>query len=433
LTGQQTLIARAALGVFAGAASIAACSSALLRRLPGPRFDRLATIAFYVSRFGLFGLIFFVLRIAPRGDVPGYYWPEANSALHGLLPYRDFLSSYAPLHSYLDAAAIGLWHNPLAIIFLAILAEAAILPLWLRFGRTFLSETELRTATLLYLTNAVSLQFVAVDGQDTVIVGVFLALSLFFLARQKEMFSGASLGAAVSTIKFLPLLFAPAFFLALSKRWRWAVGMMLPIVVVYGAFVAMRLPILTPLQREGNLKGAGNLPYVIESVFGVNLPSRLWDGILLVVLAILFFFLARAARGASPAVRIRVITFSLAALTMALLIFSKKSWTSYLMLTLFPICLLIEARRRFHLLLFALLGVIAVVEHSYWASILIQATAGQLHQGLIAGRPACFIFLTLELLLLAGYVWLLGLSLQCISSAQDGLPAGPPARRAVTS
>ena len=419
MTGQQTLIARAALGVFAGAVSIAACSSASLRRLPGPRFDRLAILAFFLSRFGFFGLVFFVLRIAPRGDIPGYYWPEANSVLHDLLPYRDFVTSYAPLHPYLDAAAIRIWHSPLAIIFLAILAEAALLPLWLRFGRAFLSETEIRTGTLLYLSSAASLQFVAIDGQDTVIVGVFLALSFFFLVRRKEFLSGASLGAAVATIKFLPLLYVPAFFLSLPKRWRWVAGMAIPILAVYGAFAAMRLPILLPLQREGNIRGAGNLPYLIESLLGVTFPSRLWDVLLLVILAILFFVLARAAHGASPAVRLRVMTFSLAALTLALLLFSKKSWSSYLMLTLFPICLLIDVRRRLHLIGFALVGVIAVVEHSYWASILAQVAAPQFHHELLSARPASLIFLLIELLLLVAYAWLFALSVQRIRTVAN--------------
>lgn len=428
MTGQQTLIARGVLGVFAGALSIAACSNAYLRRLPNLRFDRFAVATFLVTRLGFFGLIFFVLRIAPRGDIPAYYWSEANSVLRGLLPYRDFVSSYAPLHSYIDAAAIRIWHTPLAIILLAILAETVLLPLWFRFGRNLLSETEIRTATLLYLTSTVSLQFVAIDGQDTVVVAVFLALSLFFLTRQKELLSGASTGAAVASIKFLPLLFAPAFFLSLPKRWRWTLGLAIPIAAVYGTSVAMGLPILTPLKQEGNIKGAGNLPFLIESILGITLPSRLWDLLLLAVLAVIFLLIARAAHASTPVGRLRVITFSLAALTLALLLFSKKSWPPYLMLALFPICLLIEVRR-LQLIGFALVGVVAVVEHSYWASILSQVTALQFHQGLLAGHSNCFVFLGLEVAMLAGYTWLLTNALRRIGAAPGFVLETTPERQ----
>jgi hypothetical protein len=97
---------------------------------------------------------FLILRIAPRGDVFGAYWVEAKAVRQNLVPYRDFLSSYAPLHSYLDALVIHIWFSPLAIILLAICVEALILPLWFRVGRIFLSEQEIRSSTLLYITSA---------------------------------------------------------------------------------------------------------------------------------------------------------------------------------------------------------------------------------------------------------------------------------------
>ncbi len=422
MTGQQTLIARGALAILAGAVSIPLSSSTYLRRLPSLRFDRLAAAAFLITRLGLFAAIFFILRLAPRGDVPAYYWPEALSVLRGQLPYRDFLSSYAPLHPYLDAIAVRIWHTPLAIILLAILVEAALLPLWLRFGRTLLSETELRTATLLYLSNAVSLQFVAVDGQDTIIVAVFFALSLLLLVRRRELISGVSVGTAIAAVKFLPLVYVPVFFLTLVRRWRWMAGFAIPVLLVYGTSVAMHLPILVPLQHEGNIKEASNLPYLVETLLGISLPSRLWDLFLLVALAALFFLVGQAARAASHTSRLRVVTFAFAAVTLTLLLFSKKSWPPYLMLALFPICLLLTSASKLQLSAFAGFSVVAVLEHSYWSTLLHQMPAQELHRGLLSGQPIYLLFLTLDLLLLAGYSWLLSLSLQRIRSAPHSLP-----------
>ena len=419
MTGQQTLIARGALGVVAGASSFAIVSNPRIQRLTCPRFDRFVTAAFLLSRIGLFAIVFLALRLAPRGDIPAYYWSEALDVLHGLLPYRDFPSSYAPLHPYLDGLAISLWHSPLAIIFLAILFEAALLPLWLRFGRTLFAEQELRAGALLYLTSAVSLQFVTVDGQDTVIIGVLLTLALYFLARQGELNSGVSLGTAVATIKFLPLIYAPAFFSAISRRWRWTVAFALPILTVYGTAAAMRLPILTPFRQEGDLKSAGNLPYLVESICGVTLPSRLWDGLLLGAFAAIFFLVVRTSRHAGASARLRALAFATASLTLALLLFSKKSWPAYLMLSLFPICLLIDVRRRMQTLGFVFFSVVAVVEHSYWASLLHQLTARELHQGLLSRQLTYFVFLALQILLLGGYGWLLAASVRQVAASGE--------------
>ena len=421
MTGQQTLIARAALGVVASASTFAVLSNPRIQCLTGTRFDRAVTAAFLLSRIGFFAIVFLVLGLVPRGDIPAYYWSKALDALHGLLPYRDFASSYAPLHPYLDGLAIGLWRSPLAIILLAILVESALLPLWLRFGRRLFAEHVLRGGALLYLTSAVSLQFVTVDGQDTVIIGVLLSLALYFLAKRRELASGASLGTAVATIKFLPLIYAPAFFLAIPRRWRWAAGFILPIIAVYGTSAAMRLPILMPLRQEGDLKSAGNLPYLVESIFGMTLPSRLWDGLLLGIFGAIFFLVVRASRDADMAGRLRSVVFATASLTLALLLFSKKSWPPYLMLSLFPICLLIDVRRRIQTLGFVSFSLVAVVEHSYWASLLHQLRAPELHQELLAGQPTYFVFLALQFLLLGGYGWLLAYSIRGIAASQESL------------
>jgi Glycosyltransferase family 87 len=433
LTGQQTLIARTAIGALAGVASLAACSSARLRQLPARNFDRFVSSAFVLSRLLFFALIFLVLRIAPRGDIPAYYFPEAISVLRGLLPYRDFPSSYAPLHPYLDSLPLLLWQSPVAIILLAILAESLLLPLWLRFGRTILAESELRTGALLYLTSAVSLQFVAVDGQDNAIIALLLALSLFLLARSRALLAGVSTGVAISAVKFLPLVYVPAFFFTLTRRWRWIAGLGLTLAAIYGGALALRLPIFVPLQQEADIKSAGNLPFLIESLLGASLSSRLWDLILLLALAFVFYRTASAARSAPPAVRLRVLTFALAATTLALVSFSKKSWPPYLMLSLFPIALVIDGRRRLQVTGFALLGLVAVVEHSVWSTLLHQLTAFELHQGLRSGDPTCFVLLTLQVILIAGYVVLLAASLRRIASSPAAAPTAAPPPMALSS
>lgn len=417
MTGEQSLAARAVLGVVAGIIGIQAVLNHRLHALPRDNFERLLTVASISSRIALWLVIFFVLRLSPRGDVT-LYFDEAQKALHHLMPYRDFITSYAPLHSYMDAALIAFFRTPLSLIFFAILVEALLLPLWFRAGRSFLSDRELRTGAILYLTSAISLQFVAIDGQDNIIIAVLLVLALLLIQRRRMLSSGIATGVGIALVKFLPLLYVPAFFLAIPRRSRWVSGLVLVIAVVYGGFALNHAPLLQPLIREGSLKTSGDLPFVVEGVTGAVFPPIVWNGLLLALLALVFGLIARACYKANMTVRLRVLTFSLPALTLTLLLFSKKSWPPYLMLALFPICLLISSRRRLETFLFAAFGVVALVEHSYYATLLHAFSASDFHQGLLSHRQSCLIFLAIEVLLLFGYGWLLLASLRQITAAE---------------
>jgi hypothetical protein len=422
LTGSQTLIARTALSVASGMCSIVAVSSSYLNRLPRQTFDRFVIRAMIVSRLAVYFGLFFVLRFAPRGDIPAYYWQEGNNVLSGLLPYRDFPSSYAPLHPYLDAWLIRMWHSPLSIIIFSVCAELVLLPIWLRVGRAFLSEQELRTGALLYLSSAISLQFVAIDGQDNVVVAMCLAFAVFLLFRNRLVASGAALGLSAVMIKFLPFFYAPAFLLAAPRRWRWVAGMALPVGLVYGIFAAKRLPVLSVLGREGGMRSANNLPFLAEGILGITIPARIWDGLVLCVIVAILLVAATAMRRAPFNRRLRILTFCMAALTLAIVLFSKKSWPPYLMLALFPICLAVPVRSKLMSAAFAFFGVAAIIEPSYWSTILRQFSAQEFHRGLLADQRNCMIFLILQCILVAGYSCLLLRSMSLMLSSPGSTP-----------
>ena len=416
MTATQTLMARAALGVITASAGFIAVFVERFRTGSARSFSRFANAAFLISRFGLYALLFFVLRLAPRGDIPAYYFPQATDVLRGALPYRDIACSYAPLHPYLDGAVILLWHSPLALILLAILLEAVLLPVWLKLGRDLFSEQHVRTAAILYIASPISLQFVAVDGQDNVIIALLLALGILCLVRHRAVLSGALVALGAVCVKFLPVLFVPAFFLAAQHRLRWLLGCVGTLAVGYGGFALLHLPLLYPLTHQKDLKTASNLTYLIESAFNFTIPVRLGDSFLLLFLLAIFGLIARALLQASPAARLRILTFATAALTLALLVFSKKSWPPYLMFALFPICLLLGegAHRRLRMAAFALFSIVAVVVQSFWATVLGQPLTPAFHQILLSHRPAALFFFALQLLIVAGYLWLLIESLQQI-------------------
>jgi hypothetical protein len=424
MTGVQSLIARTSLSVLIGGISIVVCSIRRLFSLPRESFDLLVNLAFVFSRFAIYIGAFLLLHLEPRGDVVGFYWREAKLVLGHLLPYRDFISPYAPLHPYLDAIALRIWSSPLALILLVVLVETLILPLWLRVGRLFLAEEHVRTSALLYLTSAISIQFVTINGQNNVMIAVLLVLALFLVYRHQAFASGAAVGLGVVAVKFLPLLYVPGFIAAVPRRWRWLAGLSAIIAIVYGICLFLHLPSLQPLISESGLKSADDLPFVFESITGITVPSIAWDMLVLVVCASIYLLIAVKSRGATLPLRLRILTFGFAALTVALILFSKKSWPPYLMLSLFPICLLF--RSKLNIAGFALLGVVSAASHSYWETLLVELKAIGLHQGLLSHDPKCILFLVIELVLIACYAWVLQAALRQIYRspfAAEVLPA----------
>lgn len=410
MTGIQSLEARTALGGLFAIASYIAASGRWIHRGTQKSFDRAVNLAFIASRLGLYILVYFILHLGVRGDIPGFYVEPARAALQGALPYIGYSTSYAPLHAPLDACLLLLWNSPLVIILFAIIAECFVLPVWLRVSRVFLPEETVRIAAVLYLASALSAQFVTIDGQDNAVLEVLLGLSLLLLARYRALLSGAVLATGAVVIKFLPLLFAPAFFLASVKRLRWLAGFATVLIAGYGYFVLRHVPILFPFRLEHGSRTASDLPYVIEAIVNHTPPNIAEDLTFGIALLIILALLARIGfRRPSREITLGAITFGCVALNLALLLFSRKSWPDYLVLTLFPLGLLFGQgdRRRLRLALFAVFNVVAVTTHSIWATVFSQFLAEPFHHALVQRQPMAIVFLVTQILLVAAYAWLL--------------------------
>jgi hypothetical protein len=259
-----------------------------------------------------------------------------------------------------------------------------------------------------------------------VVISVLIAAAMLLVWRWRPVAAGAVFGVSVASVKFLPLLFAPAIFVAIPKRWRFVLGMVMVCGAVYGGFAMLHLPVLQPLFAESDLRSAGDLPYLLEGVLGVTLPPRLTDGCLLLALAWVFTGVGRSAHCASPGGRMRALTFGMAAATLAFLILSKKSWPPYLLLALFPVCLTVaggaapERRSRWSVAGFAGFGFVAVTEQSYWATLFRQFPSAEFHRTLAAGRPDAWELLGVQVLLVTGYGWLFWEAMRLASEAKFG-------------
>jgi hypothetical protein len=125
------------------------------------------------------------------------------------------------------------------------------------------------------------------------------------------------------------------------------------LLIVYGAFLAMHLPILTPLLIESTMRSSGNLPYLVEAVSGIKVPAVVWNS-LVIICGLILLLIASKSMGVGLLLRLRTLTFGFAALTLALVLFSKKSWPPYLMMCLFPLGLLAKRENKLSIVGFSL-------------------------------------------------------------------------------
>jgi hypothetical protein len=409
----------------------------LLAFLPLPRrllaasqraFDASYLVLVISSRLLVFGLIFFALHIGPRGDVVGYYYVEANRALHGAVVYRDFSSSYAPLFGYIEAAVLSLNNTPLALIAFTVLLEICSIPIWFAAIRRSCPEATFRRGALLYLVQPLMLFNVAVDGGNNVWIAFSLALALFFLSRCKDAASGASYSISLIAVKFLPLIFAPLLFLSARRRLAWTIGFLVPTVAVYALFASQHANIFQPLQQEGNSQLGGSLPLLFSYATGIEVGSRLSDGITIsVLLACTFAWWHTTHRLAfqrgtdatqnQDMSRSWISGIGLLVLTLCMLMLSKKSWTIYIIMVMFLLCQLVARHGRLTRLFYCVFSFLLIVEPSF-----LFARVGGRHQSIHAllaqGDGSAWLLMAMYIVELFCSAWFV-----CVSMGELRCPA----------
>ena len=129
-------------------------------------FDRYLIALYAGSHFLIFFTAFFLLHQKPWTDLPAFYVPEAHAVMRGLVPYRDFDSSYAPLNPYLDALVLKLRDSPLSILFFQIVCDILSVPFWIRFLRRCMHESTVRKTAMLYLVQPLVAWQICIDGKN---------------------------------------------------------------------------------------------------------------------------------------------------------------------------------------------------------------------------------------------------------------------------
>ncbi|MBC8153630.1 MAG: hypothetical protein H7Z72_12030 [Bacteroidetes bacterium] len=245
------------------------------------RFD-----AFFVNKGSLWlGLMWVALRLVPfltlyvllgfktTSDLVGFY-NGAVAASQGLMPYRDFITVYAPFYSYLTAIPILIWYDARSIVVFMMVIEG--LALWGTYRLYRLSLT----TVLLYLLLPATLLFCVVGGQEDIWMWGFGLLTIPLVRHQRILAVGVVLGLALVLTKALFVLFVPVIFFWVNKKIHLLAGMVIiGVPVLAWLYGVSEWAFLMPMQLTQDPL-APNLRSVLHPFLGDlidRLPLRAYN------------------------------------------------------------------------------------------------------------------------------------------------------------
>jgi len=409
----RNLLLRFVFSAFLAALSLAVARWRLFRKFSewnNRQFDRGFVTFYAASHLLVFFAAFFVLHQKPWADLPAFYVPQAHSVMHGLVPYRDFKSSYAPLNAYLDAALLRLHDSPLSILVFQILCDIASVPFWIGFFRRVLNENTVRKAALLYLMQPLVIWEICLDGKNQGLIALLMAISFYALAR-REVISGVSLSLSWILVKILPVMFLPSMFFGARRRTLWLASVVVPSLAIYGAFMLKGADVLSALRAESEIATPQNLPYLFGALTGMELPKIVLSGSLLLVVGIALVLTIRSQlRQKDESLRLWVTALSCEVILLAVMLVNKKSDTSYLGMCFFLLCAFVafesDRGRRMSSVLYAVVSLLALPIASFWYWPLHIEPATQLHALWIAGDRNAWIMVLMQALLALSYLGL---------------------------
>lgn len=179
-----------------------------------------------------------------------FFLPQAKHALAGQLVYRDFPSAYGPLFA------------PLLGVMVATLGNAGPFVLFLfadfvAWRALAAADGEASEVAWGYVALPLVWYLAVRYAQDEPLCAAFIALAYLALRRERPLAAGLALGLGLLVTKPLFALPALPFLLAGKGRLRLALAAAVPVVILYGALLLMRAPILQPFTLEGGNFGVG--------------------------------------------------------------------------------------------------------------------------------------------------------------------------------
>ena len=238
----------------------------------------------------------------------------------------------------MDAAVLYLWDSHKSIILFSIVVELISFPLWMYLARLIFNENVCRSASLLYVLSPLPLFATAVSGQNQSFGAAYLGVAILLLIRGRDSLAGFVMGLAIPGVKFLMVLFAPVTWAFARARLKFLLAWLILPVLTYALLWFTRADITVPFQIQGNDQTSGNLPFLV-GLLGVDTASpisqRCFDLFTLIALAIVFLFHMWRTKTEEGGWLIDLCVV----VGLTFMLCSKKSYTTYLVLFFFPLCM----------------------------------------------------------------------------------------------
>jgi len=336
-----------------------------LNRWPESQHGAIIALFFVLLRIVPFVLVYLVLNVQPRSDVPVFY-EAALHAARGKIVYRDFWTPYSPLFPYVTALPVAFWNSAKAVTLLMIGVEG--LALWLTWStyRSLLGREAL-LRVLIYLILPGPMVLCVIGGQEDIWMWLFALLSVRVWNRSRDsLWVGALMALALMTTKALAVLMVVGIFFLIERPLRYLAGLLavgLPAFAVLVWLVGDKF--LTPLMFA-DIPFAPNLWTVISPLIGDFRPySRLlsWGG-LLVTLGVASFatILLRQRTMYGKALPVLfTLTFGF------MMFFHKSSFSNYAFIFLMPFVLvLLNLNDKRHLAALLLFNIAVTIHPTFW-------------------------------------------------------------------
>ena len=217
----------------------------------GERFRASAAGLTWIATRVLFAILVWGVLEHAGSDQLSVFLPQARRAMEGALPYRDFASGYGPLF----APLLGVFVRALGDIGpIALFLAADGVAWWVlaaALGRGHL-------AVWVYAAWPAVWYLMVRYAQDEPLAA--MALALAWLAGRSERWTWAGVALGLGTLITKPLFVLPALAVAFASGTAWgrvAIGFAIPVIAVYGVFIALGAPVWQPVVLEGGHFGVG--------------------------------------------------------------------------------------------------------------------------------------------------------------------------------
>jgi len=364
----------------------------------------LKTGLFISTRIVAFIIIFLIIKISPQSDVTAFYYPQAKNILQGNIPYLDFESSYSFLFPFLYSLPLIIWDTPLVFIIIAIVFELISINIWEKVLNIFFNEITAQKVIFIYLLNPISFFSVIINGQNQILIVLFLGLAILFQQKKKELWSGLFLGLGLLFTKYLFLIFVPVLVLLSAQKRKLIISFfiagILPLILLY----VFNINTLLPLIIESKKYTSGNLPFLLSALFTTILNYEFLLNMLLFLIyfgVIIYLYKNYISSHSNKAVVLNFISV----VFLLFMLFSKKSYTTYLIIGFIPIIsfIIYSELNLKTLIALNIFGIISVIEPSLWFRIMNNITLSSRDSNIYPG----IFFILIEVILISFYFFYL--------------------------